>query len=151
MTDVQGPQEPHESVSRRTMLKRIGAAGAIAWATPVISSLNTPASATSFVTCGHTCVHCENNTDLCGKGGPLNTCFCTPRTDGGDCFCGEEIFCASSHACGTTSDCDDLGSTWICADVCGCGGGSFCIPTCGSFAAQAKPLARGATTAGRTI
>jgi hypothetical protein len=150
MSDAQGPKEPHESVSRRTMLKRIGAAGAIAWATPVISSLNTPASATSFVTCGHTCVHCDSNSDLCGQAGPLGRCFCTPRADGGDCFCGEEISCASTHACGATAGCDDLGPGWICADVCGCGGGSFCIPTCGSFDAHGASV-RGATTAGRTI
>ena len=149
MSDAQEPKQPHDSVSRRTMLKRIGAVGAIAWVTPVISSLNTPAyTATSFVTC----VHCETNTDLCGQGGPLGTCFCTPRADGGDCFCGEEIFCSSTHDCGTTSDCDDLGPTWICADVCGCGGGSVCIPTCGTdFAAPHGAAARGATTAGRTV
>ena len=35
------------SVSRRTMLKRIGIAGTVAWVTPVVTSLNTPAFAAS--------------------------------------------------------------------------------------------------------
>jgi hypothetical protein len=139
-------------VSRRTMLKRIGAAGAIAWATPVISSLNTPAhAAVSFVTCGHTCVHCDTNADLCGESGPLNRCFCTPRADGGDCFCGQEVFCASIHACSVDSDCADLGSGFICSDVCGCGGGLFCIPQCGTGERVGQNTGHGATTAGRTV
>ena len=94
-------ERPTDGVSRRTMLKRIGAAGAIAWVTPVISSLTTPAhAATSFVTCGHTCIHCESNADLCGQAGPFNQCFCSPRLDNAsDCFCGEEVSCAATHAC----------------------------------------------------
>lgn len=40
-------EESESRVSRRTALKRIGAAGAVAWAAPVISSLTTPANAAS--------------------------------------------------------------------------------------------------------
>jgi len=145
-------ERPTNGVSRRTMLKRIGAAGAIAWVTPVISSLNTPAhAATSFVTCGHTCDHCATNPDLCGQAGELNRCFCTPPADGGDCFCGEEVFCASTHDCTSDSECGDLGSNWICSLVCGCSG-QVCIPQCGSQdGARRVGAGHGATTAGRTV
>ena len=144
-------ERPTSGLSRRSMLKRIGAAGAIAWATPVISSLNTPAhAATSFVTCGHTCVHCESNRDLCGQAGELGDCFCTPRADGGDCFCGEEVFCSSSHDCTTDSECGDLGSNWICSLVCGCSG-QICIPQCGSTDRAARITGHGETSAGRTV
>jgi len=139
-------ERPTSGVSRRTMLKRIGAAGAIAWVTPVISSLTTPAhAATSFVTCGHTCDHCDSNADLCGESGPLNRCFCTPRADGGDCFCGTEVFCTQTHDCETDSDCDQ---GWFCANVCGCSG-QVCIPQCGTDGARVA--AGGETTAGRTV
>jgi len=135
------------------MLKRIGAAGAIAWATPAISSLTTPAhAATSFVTCGHTCDHCASNPDLCGQAGDLGQCFCTPRADGGDCFCGEVVFCGSTHDCTSDSECGDLGSgDWICSLVCGCSG-QVCIPPCGSTGRAGRFAAgQGATSAGSTV
>lgn len=136
------------------MLKRIGAAGAIAWATPVISSLTTPAhAATSFVTCGHACDHCATNRDLCGEAGELNQCFCTPRVEGGDCFCGEVVFCASTHDCTSDSQCGDLGSgNWICSLVCGCSG-MVCIPPCGSTdrVGGRAGAGAGATSAGTTV
>ena len=143
-----------DPVSRRTMLKRVGAAGAIVWVTPVISSLTTPAyAATSFVQCTQTCVHCEDNDNLCGRSGPFNRCFCTPPADGSPCFCGEEIDCSQTHPCGVgAADCSDLGPDWICSDVCGCGGGQFCIPPCGhNTGTNRSATAHGETTAGRRL
>ena len=39
--------EPKEGISRRKMLKRIGAGAAIAWTAPVLTSIKTPAFAQS--------------------------------------------------------------------------------------------------------
>jgi hypothetical protein len=39
------PAKSHHSISRRAMLKRIGAGAAIAWSAPVLSSFRTPAFA----------------------------------------------------------------------------------------------------------
>jgi hypothetical protein len=152
MAEHDRPDDTSEGIDRRRMLKRIGAAGAIAWATPVISSLTTPAhAATSFVTCGHTCIHCDSNDDLCGAAGAFQQCFCTPHVGADECYCGEEVFCSSTHACETDENCSDLGSGWLCAEVCGCGGGQFCIPRCGSTERVAARVGGGATSAGRTL
>lgn len=39
------PAKSHDSISRRTMLKRLGAGAAVAWSVPVLTSLRTPAFA----------------------------------------------------------------------------------------------------------
>jgi hypothetical protein len=52
-------EESEGRVSRRTALKRIGAAGAVVWVTPVISSVTTPANAASPPPGSSTCCTCN--------------------------------------------------------------------------------------------
>ena len=52
-------EQSKSGVSRRTALKRIGAAGAIAWVTPVISSMSTPVYAGSPLPGVGTCCTCN--------------------------------------------------------------------------------------------
>src|SRR2546425_12844686 len=96
-------QERHESsVSRRTMLKRIGAAGAVAWVAPAISSLNTPAFAASGP--GNNCADCANNVcgvnplAVCGSNRQTGDCLCAQTTTG-DCNCFQPICFPGAQSC----------------------------------------------------
>jgi len=106
-------------ISRRRMLKRIGAGAAIAWSAPVLSSLRTPAFAQPYPPrcddpCDDTCA--DGLIDVCGSGpGPGDTCHCS-RADDGSCQCWDNFFCANSFACGNG----------------GCPPGCFCIRASGN-------------------
>src|SRR5437879_816786 len=122
MTD----QERHESsVSRRTMLKRIGAAGAVAWVAPAISSLNTPAFAASGPKQG-----CDNPIPCANPCGPGCTCVPTTEESG---FCHQGISCDGAQTCSTSRECP---AGWACASTC-CAG-LICVPPCGE---GLRPLA----------
>jgi hypothetical protein len=110
-------------VSRRTMIKRIGAAGAVAWVTPVVTSLHTPAFAQSAIehpecvraTC-QTFVPCSSsNTD----------CVCVSTDQGGFCFPGSTL-CSDLQTCpgGSTDEC--AAGTVCAVDTC-CQVG-VCVP-----------------------
>src|SRR6266545_6958811 len=78
-----------EGISRRRMLKRVGAGAAVAWSAPVLTSLRVPAFAQSAL-CPNGCadILCFSEEEfICGGGG---TCICT-RTTENDCFCGEGV------------------------------------------------------------
>jgi hypothetical protein len=107
-----------KGISRRTALKRIGTAGAIAWATPVISSLQTPAFAATAPpgTCSECPSVCTYPFPQCGNSGPQGFCGCAQRADGGGCFCFEDDFCSNRTRCPNgQSDCS---------------GDQVCIHTC---------------------
>ncbi len=124
------------SVSRRTVLKRIGAAGAVAWVTPVISSLTTPAHAAGVVSApGAPCDtpgNCDNGFSQCGTCGDFesSSCYTNPAGAG---FCAEDAFCAGLQTCapgscppgyecavGTACNCD-LAGPGVCLKLCGSG------------------------------
>lgn len=90
------------SVSRRTMLKRIGAVGAVAWVTPVISSLNTPAFADGVVSGpGAPCDQpgtCFTGYTSCGTCGPIDGSFCWTDPSGAG-FCAEDAYCTDVQTC----------------------------------------------------
>jgi hypothetical protein len=124
---------PDHSVSRRTMLKRIGAVGAVAWVTPVVTSLNTPAFAASppdgnCSACGGD--FCSGQT-ICGQGDspPSFLCGCAQRVDGQGCFCYDDDFCSNRTPCDEQSDCP---SGEVCVHTC-CDasiGTAVCFPAC---------------------
>jgi hypothetical protein len=131
-------ERQQSSISRRTMLKRIGAAGAIAWVTPAISSLTTPAFAASqgSSTCSSPCTDCftDGVSGVCGNDGA--PCLCSTTVEG-DCFCGSDFIapCAGVSNCRSSADCDG-NPGWRCVNVfcLGCGGvgvGTQCLPPCG--------------------
>jgi hypothetical protein len=104
-----------EGISRRRMLKRIGAGAAVAWTAPIITSLTTPAFA-QYAVCDCISDPCFNE---CGP--PGAGCLCAQTTESDcDCFipvCNEP--CGSSSDCGTgrrcVVTCCDPPS---CADLC---------------------------------
>jgi hypothetical protein len=133
-------QPGRDPVSRRTMLKRIGAAGAIAWATPVISSLKTPAFAASAITTRP----CDSP-GVCGQGfsacasDPFGACFCFGDFNGRG-FCGSNALCSGLSACGVDGSCPP-------GFACGidtCCGSPVCIAIC-----QVDDLRREASLAGQ--
>ena len=138
-------QERHESsVSRRTMLKRIGIAGAVAWVTPVVTSMNTPAFAASLPTSP-----CDNP-GICGQFAPCGAvqCFCFPKADGHG-FCGQTALCDSLVTCDTGS----CPPGFTCA-VNTCCGIPVCVAPCGPGLRTRAPIAAdqrgGLTVAGQS-
>lgn len=123
-------------ISRRRMLKRIGATTALAWSAPVLSSLRTPAFA-QYIGCSpctnpFTCAGEE--LFQCGEtpGCPVPQCLCLVTTEG-DCFCLQNTTCPLPE-CDTSADCP--GET-RCVPSCGCGGKpTLCFQPCGTCPAR---------------
>jgi hypothetical protein len=110
-------------VSRRKMLKRIGAGAAVAWTAPILTSIRTPAFAASPVGCEKDFPACLdpnsdcNNQQIC-QSSP-NFCCCGRTPDGRTCFC------YIHGSCGTP-----------CASQADCSGGTTCVASCCGFACQ---------------
>jgi hypothetical protein len=106
-------------ISRRRMLKRIGAGAAVAWSAPILSSLRTPAFAqyeqpqcvaatcTTFVACS----------------GPNPDCVCVNCSGTGLCVPGSTS-CGSLTQCTTNADCPSD----ACCAVNTCCPTGVCIP-----------------------
>ncbi len=124
-----------KGISRRSALKRIGAAGAIAWATPIISSLNTPAQAASPPSGG--CSQCSGDfcfgQTICGNSGPLGVCGCAQVVGGnGECFCYSDHLCVDQTPCPNGQG--DCPGGQVCVHTC-CDssvGSPVCMPACGT-------------------
>ncbi len=119
--------EPKEGISRRKMIKRIGAGAAVAWTAPILTSIKTPAFAAYGV--------CTGN-DNCGCSIPCNvaipcngTCNCwvSSPDNGGQCKCLFFVqFCGQFADCpGGQGDCDRLAPGTCCVQTC-CG--NTCTP-----------------------
>ena len=119
--------EPKEGITRRKMIKRIGAGAAIAWTAPVLTSLKTPAFAQS--------VGCPNSSG-CDLSQPCNfiipcgdgSCACWVNAAHSACFCGSAVqFCGDCGNCPSGQDsecpsgraCIDTCCGFTCADPCG--------------------------------
>jgi hypothetical protein len=104
-----------KAISRRRMLKRIGAGAAVAWSAPVLTSLSTPAFAQYPPLCPAPCAACfDGSADPCGtdsvRGG---TCLCS-RTTEGNCVCTANDACDEWGLCTTSADCP---SGFLCKPV----------------------------------
>lgn len=117
-------------ISRRRMLKRIGAGAAIAWSAPVLTSLRLPAFAQAISgACTAPCGGFEN----CGTApfhAPANTCHCHYTAESAtECRCFNNARCNSVPSCVTSADCPPgwhcLGNTLGCHD-------NKCLPDCGT-------------------
>ena len=139
MTD---DERAEHGVSRRTMLKRVGAAGAIAWVTPVISSLNTPAFAASANP------HPECEGAACGTFRACSSgngdCVCVESDQGGFCFPGSTS-CLIEGDCpsGSSSECNP-GSVCVSNTCCN---RPVCVPT---SITDLCPAGEGSRSAGTT-
>jgi hypothetical protein len=119
-----------EQISRRRMLKRIGAGAAIAWSAPVLSSLRTPAYAQYPA-----CARCEAclvvGAPQCGPDplscGPDGDCLCVITTEG-NCDCFERgpggASCVDSDDCQPNERCLTVGQ--FCCTT------NQCLPLCGT-------------------
>jgi hypothetical protein len=128
--------EPKEGISRRRMIKRIGAGAAIAWSAPILTSVRTPAFAQSPTGC--------DREDGCGCSDPCNVpipcnnrsdCNCWVRSSSSQCIC--QFFVAS---CGDFGLCPG-GSDSECAEGMCCVNtccGFTCAPACGAGAAPKR-------------
>jgi hypothetical protein len=133
-----------ERISRRRMLKRIGAGAAVAWSAPILTSLSTPAFADQY------CTQCAGDfcfgQTVCGTDPPLG-CPCAQPvgSEGGAvCFCYHDDFCVSRTPCpGGQGDCP-AGETCVhtCCDA--FIGSPVCFPPC------ATDLAPSSTSSGQT-
>ena len=100
-----------ERISRRRMLKRIGAGAVVAWSAPVITSVTSPAFAQyQDCDCSDPCVEC------------VEGCRCDQTTES-DCGCFSPE-CLSP--CTSSADC---GSGQRCVVKCGCD--NMCAALCG--------------------
>ena len=109
-----------DRISRRRMLKRIGAGAAIAWTAPVVTSMSTPAFAASGP-CD--CIGSPCAIGNCGP--PGSQCSCANTADSG-CQC---FIPACLGPCQHDADC---GPGFACAQDC-CG-----PPTCAQFCGGSK-------------
>ena len=135
--------EDHGGVSRRNMLKRIAVAGGVAWATPVITSLATPAAAagTPPPTSSTTPTTGASTTTSSSTTQPPQRCGCVPgpgrsqtvvhcgEVPGCACFTldtGERVCIPGRVACGQPCPC---GPDEVCVvDTCCHNGQATCVP-----------------------
>jgi hypothetical protein len=147
------PEEPQvvpdDGVSRRRMLKRIGAGAAVAWTAPILTSIRTPAFAVT-PSCGKQCdpgQNCAACPFLAACGGDSN-CQCWQKStdQGPGCICSDFVaFCGDTPLCpGGQADCNAApGGPWCCVETC-CG--RICThPTCAAGQAR-SPNAVGERT-----
>jgi hypothetical protein len=88
-----------KGVSRRSMLKRLGAGAAVAWSAPVLSTLRAPAYGQPYL-CDPPCTNCQFGT-ICGH---LCACVGVPNPD---CFCSDTGICLEDEPiCQQDADCD---------------------------------------------
>jgi hypothetical protein len=141
------PLDPSvEGISRRRMLKRIGAGAAIAWSAPVLTSLRSPAFGQTTPPTGecdlstgcnsNTCSACpflescqDNSNCQCWMASPDNgnVCVCKAFV----AFCGDTPLCPNGQ-----QDCTDAGvPDYCCVQTC-CG--QLCAPQCGTQVRKSK-------------
>jgi hypothetical protein len=133
------PFEGTESgVSRRSVIKRLGAGTALVWSAPVLQSLATPAHAQvspgacpDFV-CGGPVTQCGG--PACG----LGPCGCDHDVSGNS-VCIDNLSCGEATPCNTNADCP---SGWSCVVWC-CG--QTCAPPCGTCGPGGSEVDTGAT------
>lgn len=119
-------------ITRRRLIKRLGVGTAVAWLTPVVTTLGSKAIAGGCCQCTEegTCNcdwTCGGIITQCGQGcGPLGDAYCSRDTDG-VCFCWENSFCSEVSDCTQNSDCPP-GYACIPGTCCVT---SKCLPACG--------------------
>ena len=126
MTDSRGSQME----SRRSLLKKIGAGGAMVWAAPIITSASPvggPLSACPAVdwNCGDPVAECASPAPPAGG----FICVCDIDVEGNP-FCWNDTFCSGLPLCGTSAECPP---GWRC--VTNCCGTPTCFPPCGTLPA----------------
>ena len=115
--------------SRRSLLKKIGAGGAMVWAAPMVTSASPVGGGLSACPavdwiCGGPLVFCTN------PGPPIGICVCDLDAEGNP-FCFNDASCGALPVCVTSGDC---APGWRCIED-SCCGVPVCAPPCGTAAA----------------
>lgn len=134
MTPEESPLDVTEDgISRRRMLKRIGAGAAVVWSAPILTSIRAPALAqvtepSPICDFPEICDPCPFRDPCLGENEACQ-CWMTSPDNGSRCMC-----LAFVESCGDTplcpngqSDCDQIPGPWWCVQSC-CG--QFCAPLC---------------------
>jgi len=118
--------EIQDGISRRKMLKRIGAGAAVAWSAPILTSMATPAFAQYENPCPpESCPGNPCQTGQCTQG---LGCFTFGPDTEGNSHCYQNIFCSCVVPCQISADC---GPRQFCQENTGCGAGGVCLDCCG--------------------
>jgi hypothetical protein len=127
-------QRGADRVSRRSALKRLGAGAALAWTSPIMMSVRTPAfaQASGPGICSCAPYDCHNPPPC-----PISSCsfdHCVQKVNG-ECACGfDPIWSRQFPLCETDADCNAEGEEgWMCITVdptCGAAGNVGCAPPC---------------------
>jgi hypothetical protein len=132
--------EPKEGISRRKMMKRIGAGAAIAWTAPILTSIGTPAFATVIGGCPGCDAGqgCQPACDVLRPCHQPSNCACFPEISSAACQCGDirDGLCASFTPCSSAADC---AANECCVGSC-CPTG-ICLPACASQAKRRQSKA----------
>jgi hypothetical protein len=155
-------REVQDRISRRRMIKRLGAATAVAWTAPVLSTLGKVPALSAQQPCAGCAplppgnAHCAASS-ICGSDQPSgnNPCDCR-TTPQGQCFCHSCLFCdtlpGGGQVCASSAECP---TGWGCVLTdCGCDEVNqqfefLCHPGCG-VANNPGPCTPGAGAAART-
>jgi len=135
------PEEARAEISRRRMLKRIGAGAAVAWSAPIITSVQTPAFAASAPACSPCAPFDCNNPAFCQE--PCFS-FCVERINT-QCFCGPAIGWNNPPGdpiCAQDSDCAFFGQGSVCVMMnpdCNASGNVGCAAPCPGVHVQTRP------------
>lgn len=127
-----------QEISRRRMLKGIGAGTAVVWSAPILRSLRTPAFA-QYGACSpvESCLSCPDN-PICEPFPPTPHC-------GGSADCGSPDFCGCVQTVEGPSACvaNRRGSgPYPCGGYNPCLPGEACVATCSSLCDPAFPECR---------
>jgi hypothetical protein len=128
--------EVKDGISRRRMLKRIGAGAAVAWSAPILTSIKTPAFAQNEPPPCPCDINMPCNFAIdCNDSGGL--CNCWVLTDRSDCWCGPFDACANHAPCSSNADC---ASGERCIENC-CG--TLCYAPCDVGSGRRAPKGAG--------
>jgi hypothetical protein len=140
-----GPEElePKEGISRRRMIKRIGAGAAIAWSAPVLTSVSTPAFAQYPGCINDPGCGCSDPCNVAIPCGGRQDCNCWVHASSRSCTCLHFV-----QSCGEFGDCPagqdaECPSGMCCVDTC-CG--FTCTPACGGAGGAERKRRSGART-----
>jgi hypothetical protein len=122
-----------DGISRRRLLKRLGAGATVAWSVPVLMSIRTPVYAQASPTCQpmdclkpQTC----GSDSACPLPPECQFGYCTLMTDG-SCLCWSLGFCDPENvACETDADCSQGFRCSRTDPNCGCAGNVACVCPC---------------------
>ena len=141
--DIETPSESG-GLSRRVVVKRIGAGAALTWSAPALLTMQSRAYAGSAVpnTCQPGQDSCTGADFTCNG---LARCFCTNTKEGSQiCGCLDRGQCSGYQLCTASSQCPP-GEFCTTGDHC-CGG--ICVPLCSATCGGGQAGSAGAGTPG---